>query len=115
MLNIEELRQRVIEKYGSIHNFCKLNENLTRATVYLVFAGKYAGNVQKQLILIENVLNNSQEIERKFHIEEKEISEVLQNAKCAHCRLLRPNCPECKRKSINEANAVYQFIQTKLV
>ncbi len=104
-MNLEELRQKIVKKYGSIHNFCKLNENLTRATVYLVFAEKYAGNTQKQLARIE----------KKVSIQQQEITDVLQNAKCAHCRLLRPNCPECKRKSINEANAVYQFIQTKLV
>ena len=114
-MNLEELRQKIVKKYGSIHNFCKLNENLTRATVYLVFAEKYAGNTQKQLARIEKTLDNSEDVQKKVSIQQQEITDVLQNAKCAHCRLLRPNCPECKRKSINEANAVYQFIQTKLV
>lgn len=113
-MKINELRHKIIEKYGSIHNFCKLNENLTRAAVYLVFAEKYAGNTQKQLARIEKALDNSEDVPKKITIEEQEILEVLQQTKCSNCRLLRPNCSECKRKSINEANAVYQFIQTKL-
>lgn len=113
-MKIEVLRHEIIEKYGSIHNFCKLNENLTRATVYLVFAGKYAGNMQKQLDRIEKALDNSKIVQKKVSIGQQEIIDVLQTAKCANCRLLRPNCSECKRKNITEANSVYQFIQTKL-
>lgn len=110
-MNLEELRQKIVKKYGSIHNFCKLNENLTRATVYLVFAEKYAGNTQKQLARIEKALDNSEDVPKKITIEEQE---VLQQTKCSNCRLLRPNCQECKRKCTTEANAVYNFIQTKL-
>mgnify|MGYP007007356488 FL=1 len=64
-MNLEELRQKIVKKYGSIHNFCKLNENLTRATVYLVFAEKYAGNTQKQLARIEKTLDNSEDVPKK--------------------------------------------------
>lgn len=113
-MKIDELRQKIIEKYGSIHNFCKINENLTRATVYLVFAKKYAGNVQKQLMIIENAFNNTSPAQKKVVFEEKEIADILQNTKCNHCRLLRPNCIECKRKSSVEANAVFLFIKSKL-
>lgn len=113
-MKINELRHKIIEKYGSIHNFCKINENLTRATVYLVFAEKYAGNVQKQIAKIENVLDNSQGYQKKASINEQEIIEVLQQTKCSNCRLLRPNCPECKRKNNMKAKAIYEFIQTKL-
>lgn len=113
-MNLEELRQKIVKKYGSIHNFCKLNENLTRATVYLVFAEKYAGNTQKQLARIEKALDNSEDVPKKITIEEQEVLEVLQQTKCSNCRLLRPNCQECKRKCTTEANAVYNFIQTKL-
>lgn len=115
MLNPEELRQKITEKYGSLHNFCKLHKNLTRATVYLVFSGKYAGNMQKQLMRIENVLSNSsEENPKKFSLKEEEIAEVLQKTKCSNCRLLHPNCPDCKRKSITEAQAVFAYIQAKL-
>lgn len=113
-MKIEVLRHEIIEKYGSIHNFCKLNENLTRATVYLVFSGKYAGNMQKQMARIEQALDKNIAVQKKIFIEEQEISEVLQTAKCSNCRLLRPNCPECKRKSLAEANTVYEYIQSKL-
>lgn len=113
-MNLEELRQKIVKKYGSIHNFCKLNENLTRAAVYLVFAEKYAGNTQKQLARIKKALDNSEDVPKKITIEEQEVLEVLQQTKCSNCRLLRPNCQECKRKSTTEANAVYNFIQTKL-
>lgn len=114
MQRIEELRKKIIKKYGSIHNFCKLNENLTRATVYLIFANKYAGNIQKQISLIEKAYNNSLDVEKKVVFEEQEIIDVLQHTKCNNCRLLKPNCSECKRKSIIEANAIYLFIKTKL-
>lgn len=114
MLNINELRYEIIKKYGSIHNFCKLNENLTRATVYLVFAGKYAGNMQKQLDRIEKALDNSKIVQKRVSIQQQEITDVLQNAKCSNCRLLRPNCSECKRKNIIESGAIYNFIKTRL-
>lgn len=115
MLNTEELRKIITEKYGSLHNFCKLHKNLTRATVYLVFSGKYAGNVQKQLLRIENALNDSsEESPKKISLKEEEIAEILQKTKCSNCRLLRPNCLDCKRKSITEAQAVFAFVQAKL-
>ena len=111
MKTYEVLREEVIEKYGSIHAFCKAFPHLKRATIYMTLANKYAGKVSRQFELIKAALSNEDAPKKAVKISENEIQDVLQNHKCLHCRLLnKNNCVDCKMKTEKEANTVFSFI-----
>lgn len=42
------LKAEIEQRHGSTHRFCKLHPELNRATVYMVLAGTYGGNVPRQ-------------------------------------------------------------------
>lgn len=112
-MDVQELHQKIIKKFGSIHNFCKINENLNRSTVYLVLKGKYPGKINKQFRKIENALFENRKTDQTIKIDCSEIITVLQNFKCNNCRLLRKSCEDCRRKTANEATAVYNYIESR--
>ena len=110
-----ELKQKIIEKYGSTHAFCKACPHLNRSTVYQVLSGKYAGKLLKQIALIQIALLGDKTPIKNVKIHENEILQILQNHKCNHCRLIhKKNCLDCKDKTIKEAHSVYNYISNIL-
>lgn len=56
---LDELRARIVERYGSLHAFCKAHPELKRSSVYLVMSGRYPGRSENQTVRIEAALEGN--------------------------------------------------------
>lgn len=111
MVQTHDLQNKITQKYGSIHAFCKAFPHLNRATVYQVLSGKYAGKTPKQIELIKIALAGNDKPTKTVTINKNDLKDVLQAHKCNHCRLLnKNNCSECKNKTIKEVTALHNYI-----
>ncbi|MDR2502944.1 MAG: hypothetical protein LBD82_00930 [Deltaproteobacteria bacterium] len=113
--DIDGLRRAIRQRYGSVHVFCQANPALKRATVYLVLSGKYPGNLERQAAKIEAALTGKAALEvSRQALTAREAFEVLQGAKCAHCRRLdKRGCPECQTQTMREAQALEDYLRPK--
>lgn len=108
---LESLRMEVLERYASIHAFCRAHGELKRATVYMVLTGRYPGKMETQIAKIRAALagtpsGSSQETAPGLTREET--VEELQTIRCSHCRRLdRRGCPDCRRQTEREARELY--------
>jgi hypothetical protein len=109
---LDAVRRAILERYKSIHAFCRATPELKRSTVYLVLSGKYPGNAERQRIKIETALTGKAAPEEShLIIQAQEAYTVLQNAKCSYCRKLdKRGCPECKTQTTREAQALEQYL-----
>jgi hypothetical protein len=81
--------------------------------VYLILSGKYPGNHKRQTAKIREVLTGDAG-PRRVVIQAHEAFEVLQAAKCAHCRKLdKRGCAECKTQTTREAQALADYLAAK--
>ena len=108
---INELKSEVLARHGSIHAFCTAHPELARASVYLLFSGKYPGNYRRQLAKIrQSLLESSQEdaILPGAQISESLMAETLQNIRCGNCRRLnRRECLTSRDQTAREAAQLY--------
>ena len=112
---VEDIKAAIREKYGTAHAFCRANPVLKRSTVYLVLSGKYPGNQERQTAKIREALEASTggaapQVPRLL-LSAQEAHDVLQGAKCAHCRKLdKRGCPECNTQTEREAQALERYL-----
>lgn len=109
---LKAVQKAIKERYRTPHRFNRRNPEIKRSTLYLILAGKYPGNIEKQLYRIESCLANIQETPEKQHLtlSAKDAYTVLQATKCANCRKLdKKMCSECNTQTMREAQAIADY------
>ena len=116
---LDELRARIVERYGSLHAFCKAHPELKRSSVYLVMSGRYPGRSENQIIRIEAALEGNACAARAVLATRSGLAsamssalmdgaDALQEIRCNNCRLLdRRNCLECRTRTRREAEELH--------
>lgn len=111
MSEIDRLRAQVLDRYVSVHAFCRAHPELKRATVYLVLSGRYPGQTSTQAAKIKAALSTPAEVKQTvpvLSITEKSVAEMLQNIRCAHCRRLdRRECLACRNQTEREGKELF--------
>lgn len=105
MNEVEELRARVLDRYASVHAFCRAHPELKRATVYLVLSGRYPGNRSVQAARIRAALAGERAaLETSApKMTGEDVAEALRKIRCAHCRRLdRRECRACRDQTERE-------------
>lgn len=109
---IAALHARVRDLYGTVHRFCK-HTGLPRATVYQVLAGKYPGNVQRQVERITAVLDG-RTLPSNMSVDS--VQAMLEKISCDVCsrkgRCTRKKAQRCARVHEAQARAVTTLYQT---
>ncbi len=106
---LENLREQILERYTSVHAFCRAHPELKRATVYMVLSGRYPGKIEAQAAKIRAALSGPQKSDAPAPgLTRNETAEALQSVRCAHCRRLdRRACNDCRRQTEREAKELY--------
>lgn len=104
------LRARVLARWTSLHAFCRAHPELTRSTVYMVLSGRYAGNSERQLAVIERTLDAPPQEEHAPALPSAlTLAETLQRIRCGECRKYgKRHCPRCRTRTEHEAAALFQ-------
>ncbi|WP_338669754.1 hypothetical protein [Pseudodesulfovibrio methanolicus] len=97
---MHNLRTDIEARFGSVHRFCRLHPFLNRATVYMVLAGKYGGNIERQTRRIRDALEGQDD--------EKRIMETIKTTACARCSVTG-ECSRCDALFTAQAKAVTQL------
>ena len=103
------LRARVLARWPSLHAFCRAHPELTRSTVYMVLAGQYPGNMDRQLAVIERALDAPPQKEDTPPPPSAAVmAEALQRIRCGECRKYgRRQCPRCRTRTEKEARELF--------
>lgn len=110
---LDELRARIVERYGSLHAFCKAHPELKRSSVYLVMSGRYPGRSENQTVRIEAALEGNIHTARSGlasapPMSAEDMADALQEIRCSNCRLLdRRSCLECRTRTRREAEELH--------
>lgn len=124
---VDGLRAQVLDRYASIHAFCRAHPELKRATVYLVLSGRYPGKWSLQAARIRAALGmpspsvsgedpltaaatgarDSPEMPVPG-VTREAVAETLQKIRCAHCRRLdRRECMACRDQTEREGKELF--------
>jgi hypothetical protein len=101
--DMQALRREVLARYGTIHAFCRAVTGLNRATVYMVLAGSYPGNVQRQAARIRDALDGRGN-------RETQVFRAIKDVACARCAVNGP-CNRCDELFRDQARAVLHISQ----
>ena len=107
---IEKLTAEILEKYPSVHAFCKAHPELSRSSVYLALSGKYPGKSDKQVARIRAALSEPQEMPPQVAqiVSSALLVDTLQEIRCAHCRRLdRRECMACRDQTGREGDELF--------
>ncbi|WP_320175772.1 hypothetical protein [Maridesulfovibrio sp.] len=96
----ESLRAAIVNQHGTIHRFCRRNQQLNRPTVYLVLNGKYPGNTEKQIKKIKMALSGEDRSESVF--------KAIKSEACKKCAV-SGTCNKCDRLFRSQAAAVLEI------
>lgn len=109
-MSISEIKTEILNKYASVHAFCKAHKELSRASVYLVLAGKYPGNSGNQLKRIKAALAGKEERQKELPpVSQEMMGEMLQAIRCSHCRRLnRRECMACRDQTAKESTELFE-------
>lgn len=114
MNGLEELRKQVLERFFSIHAFCKAHPELKRATVYLVLSGHYSGKLDVQAQKIRAALSKDPPMEavEETCLTAEHLVETLQFIRCVHCRRLnRRECLSCRDQTEREGKELFSRLR----
>ena len=106
----EVLRAQVLDRYVSVHAFCRAHPELKRATVYLVLSGRYPGKWSDQAARIREALVGTREVPEKPTpgVTREAMVETLQEIRCARCRRLdRRDCSACREQTEREGKELF--------
>ncbi len=100
----EALREEIARRYGSVHKFCRRHRaRLNRATVYMVLAGSYGGNAERQARRIRDVLTGARS--------ERELAmQAIKDVACARCSVKARPCTRCDGMFQAQASAVMRIL-----
>ena len=110
MSEVEGLRARILDRYASVHAFCRAHPELKRATVYLVLSGRYPGKRTVQAARIRAALTGTEAALEKSApgMTGETVAETLQEIRCGHCRRLdRRNCMACRDQTEREGKELF--------
>ncbi|MDE5832038.1 MAG: hypothetical protein K2H64_03485 [Desulfovibrio sp.] len=109
-MSISEVKAEILNKYASVHAFCKAHKELSRASVYLVLSGKYPGNAKNQLKRIKAALTGHEAKQRpQPPVSQEMLGETLQAIRCSNCRRLnRRECMACRDQTAREAMELFE-------
>ena len=109
-MSISEVKAEILNKYASVHAFCKAHKELSRASVYLVLSGKYPGNAKNQLKRIVAALTGHEGEQRpQPPVSQETLGETLQAIRCSNCRRLnRRECMSCRDQTAREAMELFE-------
>lgn len=94
------LQTEVKQRFGTIHRFCKQHPELNRSTVYMMFAGTYGGNKERQEDRIRMALNGESDTTRTF--------QAIKGVACAKCAV-RGECSRCDALFEDQAREVQKL------
>lgn len=97
---MHSLRSEITARFGSVHRFCRLHPFLNRSTVYMVLAGKYGGDIERQTRRIRDALEGQDD--------EKRIMETIKATACARCNV-PGKCSRCDDLFTAQAKAVMEI------
>lgn len=101
--DIAALRREIVGKYRTVHRFCReARQALNRSTVYMVLAGKYGGNVSRQMARIREVLDGGGVEGRIFM--------AIKRVACGRCAT-RGRCARCDDLFLAQARAAKQTME----
>lgn len=106
----ERLKAEILEKFSSIHAFCKAHPELPRGVVYQLVSGKYAGKWEKQADRVRLALADGRGAENTAPegINGEMLSEALQQVRCDNCRRLgRRECVACRDQTAREGGELF--------
>lgn len=106
----ETLKAEILERYASIHAFCRAHPELSRSSVYLALSGKYPGKADGQVARIRAALASPQEIPPMVPpvVSAVTLVDTLQEIRCAHCRRLdRRECMACRDQTGREGDELF--------
>jgi len=83
---MQHLQAEIERRFGTVHRFCREHPELNRATVYMLLAGTYGGNTERQAERIRDALGDNRK--------EKQVFEAIKQAACARCHFGQP-CSRC--------------------
>jgi hypothetical protein len=83
---MQNLRAEIERRYGTVHQFCKRHPTLNRATVYMLLAGTYGGNRERQAKRIKAALSGEDG--------ERQVFEAIKRTACARCHV-KGRCQRC--------------------
>ncbi len=113
----ETLKAEILERFASVHAFCKAHPELARGTVYQTLSGRYAGSFENQAKKIRAALENPDkkpQIKEDFQIDADVLGEELQAIRCQNCRRLnRRDCMACRDQTIREAAELHKRVYCK--
>lgn len=105
-LDAEALRAAILQRHGSVHRFCRRHKGrLNRATVYMVLAGKYPGDVPRQERRIMEALGLAKG-------QEEQAMEAIKRVACARCAVQTRPCERCDDLFRSQAVAVLRAFLT---
>ena len=101
-LDAEALRAAIVRRYGSVHRFCRrYKDKLNRATVYMILAGRYPGDVMRQTHRIMEALGLAKG-------QEEQAMEAIKLVACQRCSVTARPCGRCDELFRSQAVAVTQ-------
>ena len=110
MNEVDGLRAQVLDRYVSVHAFCRAHPELKRATVYLVLYGRYPGKWSDQAARIREALVGTREVPERPTpgVTREAMVETLQEIRCARCRRLdRRDCSACREQTKREGKELF--------
>lgn len=100
---MHSLRSEIKARFGSVHKFCRLHPGLSRATVYQILAGRYGGNVERQIQRIRDALNESSK--------EQRVMATIKETACGRCSVTG-KCNRCDDLFRAQAKAVLNLLSS---
>lgn len=97
---LESLRAEIVQRFGTVHCFCRKNDQLNRSTVYMILNGNYPGNTEAQLKKIKLILNTEDQSQSVF--------KAIKGEACKRCAV-HGKCSKCDRLFKDQANAVMKI------
>ena len=102
---LDKTRAAILERYGTIHAFCREHSELSRTMVYSILRGTYPGDIIKQLHRITAALEGGQSDQAGLPPLE-EIEAAIRNAACEKCRVKNTDlCRLCGSLHHDQAQA----------
>ncbi|MCB2186976.1 MAG: hypothetical protein KQJ78_11195 [Deltaproteobacteria bacterium] len=114
MSELDKVSAAIRQRYGSVYAFCRATPGLNRTTVYQVLAGKYQGDVGRQLGRIVEALERRPESETGSTPSLAELEQVIREAACSRCPAAPGGlCRHCAPGHLVQAEAVFRFLQAR--
>ncbi|WP_291325291.1 hypothetical protein [Desulfovibrio sp. UCD-KL4C] len=100
---LDGLRQAIVDKYGTVHHFCRRSPQLNRSTVYMVLNGNYPGNMAGQIKRIKQALADQDK--------SGDVFQAIKTEACRRCAVTVP-CNKCDKMFKAQASAVLQIFSS---